>query len=239
METLDSTDLHQIQSLKGYQVVPAFLQPDIPTDIIPQLPTAGESVLSFFTLEGLDGGLLTSAYTVKEEVELLVEIIRDKTDRNSQMAAMKLLRDRLREALIMAGGIQNIKATQVQTTEGGTLTAEFSGQRLRGQADTTERMLESATHTIQVLSLEGTEGEDDAQPTKPQAVPTRDLGGGGLCESSRLEANAARLTAGLRSVPDPLSAPEPESPGTDGSDPSCDYDPEPGPGDQDDDDRLT
>lgn len=200
----------------------------VPVEVLEGLPPAGindpdnrgESVLSFFTIEGLDKALDASEFSADEEFKLLTEIARDSADRYAQLAALKVLHDRLREVLLMSGNLQKMTATRTLLSEDGSeITAHQSAFKLKGTGQTTEQMLQVATRLTQTFTLPADPGEEDDQSKEdsenaesnpedstPDSSPSpqtsaapadafRDIGGGGLCESARAAADAARHRA--------------------------------------------
>jgi hypothetical protein len=162
----------------------------------------GESALAFYTLRGLSGAMTAASYCVEAEVIALVRIIQEAVDPWAKMAAIKMIRQHIKEALLMTGGMVQQTARQVGTGRDGTqLTAEVTRYQLQGIGSQTERLLQEALHTTKVIVLENQKESNDEQvqgtevePTQSDSggQPTRDLGGGGLCASSRDSARSAQ-----------------------------------------------
>ena len=166
-----------------------------PTDLLPTKPSDApyKTALGFFTLEGLDPALVVSNYSVQEELGILIELARHDSRPTIRLEAIDRIRRYLKEALILSGQIRQNQATMSQTlADGRELTATATQFQMPETASQTEQMLLSAAQTSHRLSM-----EDSNVPTPEEvpvidvAGPKRDLGGGGLCNSARREADAA------------------------------------------------
>lgn len=155
----------------------------------------GESVLGFFSVRTLDDALNAADWAVKEEIRILASIAKNETaDPGIRMAAMKTIREHLKESLVLNGSIKDYHAWQSGTLPNGqTVTAQITGNKLC--LPNSQSLLETALATDQIVDAEpGDPNESgDSKPRRPE----RDLGGGGLCRSSQEEARRAREVAKL------------------------------------------
>ena len=176
----------------------------------------GNSVLGFFTLEGLNRGLTAGEYAVEDEISILAEIAKNDTNPITRMAAVKMIRRHLKEALIMTGGLSQQTARQIGVSpDGHQLVGEVTRYQLSGLGRRTELLLQQAHDVGEVYALEskplearesGAEEPQDMEgvthdPEQPEnqprrlGEPERDLGGGGLCLSAQKAAAEAQKAA--------------------------------------------
>lgn len=162
------------------------------------------SAISFFALDGIDKALKASDWSVSREVHILSNIAQHDPHPEIQMAAITMLRKHMREALVMSGQISSMTLER-SIKEGDTqLVQAFQSFSLNplGRPTNTEAMLDMAAKTTKVIEAKVLQGDENVQDeveaeTSPEvagSIPDepRDLGGGGLAETSRKAARIAR-----------------------------------------------
>jgi len=134
------------------------------------------------------------------------------------MGAMKMLRDHMKEALILSGKMQSLEASRKMALGDGTIEVQtISGPRLNPIGSKTMAMLEAAKEIDDIIEVSHTDLEEtqdgkgtdtkadggkegnggpeeyrDVDRSAFSAQPERDVGGGGLCFSAQREAKAQR-----------------------------------------------
>lgn len=165
-------------------------EPVVPRQLVkhnpPELPAkvGGEfdSVMSFFTLKGLDLGLKATNWTIEQELRVLTEIALDKDEESTtRMGAVKMIRDHLKEGLILEGGIQQMSARRVRNVDGAEVVETVEQMGLRGLADQTRHALDQADTAIKVLETQANkeeepDGQDETSPTPDPAAGPDDCG---------------------------------------------------------------
>lgn len=174
------------------------LSAPVPVHNIPairnQEQSLGEQVLGFFTVKGLSKALIASSWSVERELQLLVEIAQDTSvDPEVRMAAADKIREHLKSSLMLEGHLNETHAVSQMEQGGRVVTAHITGTRFSATRET-QRMLEAALGTDQIIDVESEE-TGDVQAKRYGGRPERDIGGGGLCKSAQLAARAARQAA--------------------------------------------
>jgi len=142
-------------------------------EIVPEGSAAkpGETILSFFTLGGLDKALVASQYTAERELLILLEIAEDTcTDAMVRLGALRMIRENLRESMVLSGQLQQVTARQLRVTADGSVqSAQLEGTLLRPPETPTQRMLERARQIEAVLDLNLESPESPEPPESPEA----------------------------------------------------------------------
>lgn len=177
---------------------------------LPRGDDACQSVLSFYTVEGLARGLTAGRWAVEEEIQILADFARNPDlSMDERVTAMNLIRQHMKESLILSGRMQQVVAQQTaQLTDGTVRTAQMQGARLTGPvgflpaAQDTEQLLAAALHTAEIIEVTSERPDPSDASENPHSSPSsagvgyrRDLGGGGLCATSQRRATAERELA--------------------------------------------
>lgn len=171
-------------------------------DLLATPESAIQIGLDFLSFDGISRALRLSGWTIDSEVARLADLARDHPDPTVSFAAIKLLRDHLREAAALSGLTQQLTAARSYQDPGGLrVTAQVQATRLSagvsGLRTDTERMLAAAASIPNVVyaSPPGGEPEDSQPQPQPQVLPPTPLRGeNDQRASSERPANDQRTT---------------------------------------------
>lgn len=139
--------------------------------VVEQLSPDLAAVSSFFGLEGMGAGLISTSFTRKEMTERLVNITRNAEDDSTSLRAMALLHNMGKDLMAMNGHLTNVKGTRTDE-HGNTQTAEVTVRTLPPRPITTNPIADADGITVRVPEDRRGGGEgDQAAGGNPADVP--------------------------------------------------------------------
>lgn len=142
---------------------------------------AVDTVLGFFTPEAIGAGLVASGFTVQGQVEKLAEIASGCDNPWATMAAMKLLREMMKDSLALSGRMKSITGrVEGEDSMGRFATVESKSLQLLtdAAASTAQALLPSLPLLKETIDVEYSEldGGDPAAPREGCPPPKTEEG---------------------------------------------------------------
>lgn len=143
---------------------------------------ASRPALNFFLPDEIAVGLKAADFTVQEEIELLVSAIRDAPNLFTRLAALKFLNARMKDSLILSGGVQFLTAKEETEVAGGhkKVLQSKTMQLLEGASEVaSERMLiEEDIIDVEATVVDKDSEEEEYDSREGHFPPTADVGPG-------------------------------------------------------------